>query len=48
MTTDTTATVRRSVVVDAPIERAFTFFTNDIGRMVGSRQAPIGGALELT
>lgn len=31
MTTDTATTVRRSVVVDAPIERAFTFFTNDIG-----------------
>jgi len=29
-TTDTT-TVRRSVVVEAPIERAFTFFTRDIG-----------------
>jgi len=31
VTTDTPTTVRRSVVVDAPIERAFTFFTNDIG-----------------
>jgi uncharacterized protein YndB with AHSA1/START domain len=27
-----TATVRRSVVVDAPIERAFAFFTRDIGK----------------
>jgi uncharacterized protein YndB with AHSA1/START domain len=26
-----TTTVRRSVTVDAPIERAFTFFTRDIG-----------------
>ena len=35
MTTDTnpdiTTTVRRSVVVEAPVERAFAFFTNDIG-----------------
>ena len=31
MTTETSTTVRRSVVVDAPIERAFRFFTNDIG-----------------
>ncbi|MHB1533941.1 MAG: SRPBCC family protein [Acidimicrobiales bacterium] len=32
MTTNAdTTTVRRSVVVDAPIERAFTFFTRDIG-----------------
>ncbi|MGH7757802.1 MAG: SRPBCC family protein [Candidatus Dormibacteria bacterium] len=30
VSTDTTA-VRRSVVVDAPIERAFVFFTRDIG-----------------
>ncbi len=32
MTTSTdTTTVRRSVVVDAPVERAFSFFTADIG-----------------
>ena len=33
MTTGTdTATVRRSAVVDVPIERAFSFFTQDIGK----------------
>lgn len=32
MTTDTdTTTVRRSIVVDAPIDRAFVFFTREIG-----------------
>jgi uncharacterized protein YndB with AHSA1/START domain len=32
MTTEADAmTVRRSVVVDAPIDRAFTFFTRDMG-----------------
>lgn len=32
MTTTTDTTVRRSIVVAAPVERAFTFFTRDIGR----------------
>lgn len=31
MTTDTNTLVRRSVVVDASIDRAFAFFTRDIG-----------------
>ena len=31
MTTTTDTIVRRSVVVDAPIDRAFTFFTRHIG-----------------
>lgn len=30
MTTTTDATVRRSIVVDAPADRAFAFFTSDI------------------
>lgn len=32
MTTDTDTSVRRSIVVDAPAERAFRFFTEDIGQ----------------
>lgn len=33
MTTQTdTTTVRRSIVVDAPLERAFSFFTEDIAK----------------
>jgi uncharacterized protein YndB with AHSA1/START domain len=31
MTTTDTTTVRRSVIVDVPVERAFFFFTEDIG-----------------
>ena len=31
MTVNAETTVRRSIVVDAPIARAFTFFTRDIG-----------------
>ena len=31
MTIDTSTTVRRVIVVAAPVERAFTFFTRDIG-----------------
>ena len=32
MTTSTDTTVRRTVVVDAPVDHAFTFFTRDIGQ----------------
>jgi uncharacterized protein YndB with AHSA1/START domain len=31
VTTDSDTTVRRSILVNAPVERAFTFFTRDIG-----------------
>ena len=32
MTTSTDTTVRRSIIVDAPVDRAFRFFTRDIGQ----------------